>query len=136
MPEARLLPEIDYDDMLRLAQAGSQVLHDRCVALARLGGVELCLLSSLRPGEGSLVRRLPEERRPAFAGLTRDRAAGTLTLVGRAAGPEALVRLERGLSERGFTPLGSALSEGAVSVRLAPERLEDALRTAHEDFFA
>ena len=136
VPEARLLPEIDFDDMLRLARAGSQVLHDRCVELGRIGGVEIRLLSSFTADGGTVVRRLPEERRPAFAGLTRDLVAGTLTLVGRGAGPEALARLELGLSERGFPVLGSALPEGAAALRLPPERLEDALRAAHGIFFS
>ena len=136
LPEARLVPELDYDDMLRLARAGSQVLHDRCVALARACGVEIRLLSSMAAGEGSVVRRLPEERRPPYAGLTRDRTAGTLTLVGRAADAEALSRLTLCLGGRGIPVLGGAVSEGTVSVTLPPERLEGALRLAHTLFFA
>ena len=135
LPEARLLPELDYDDMLRLAKAGSQVLHDRCVALARACGVEIRLLSSFTPGEGSVVRRLPEERRPALAGLTRDRAAGTLTLVGREAGPAELSRLALALADWKIPVLGGAVSEGAVSGTLPPERLDTALRLAHNMFF-
>ena len=135
LPEARLLPEIDFDDMLRLARAGSQVLHDRCVALARAAGLEIRLLSSMTEGEGSVVRRLPEARRPPFAGLTRDRAAGTLTLVGREADADALRRLILCLGGYEIPVLGGELAEGAVSVRLAPERLDEALRPAHELFF-
>ena len=135
VPEARLLPELDFDDMLRLARAGSQVLHDRCVALARAGGTEIRLLSSLREVAGSVVRRLPEERRPAFAGLTRDRAAGTLTLVGRGATAETLEALTRGLETRGFAVLSAEAAEGENRVRLAAGTLEDALRAAHELFF-
>ena len=41
--------------MLRLAQNGAQVLHDRCVELARNYGVRIQVLSSFRPGEGTFV---------------------------------------------------------------------------------
>lgn len=136
LPEARRLAEIDYDDMLRLARAGSQVLHDRCVALARGSGTEICLLSSASESAGSVVRSLPDEARPPYAGLTRDRDAGTLTLVGKAAGAEALSRLVLLLAERKIPVLDGALAPGAVSVTLAPEQLEPALRLAHGLFFA
>lgn len=135
LPEAKLLPEIDYDDMLRLAQAGSQVLHDRSVALARSSGTEIRLLSSAVESVGSAVRALPESRRPPYAGLTRDREAGTLTLVGREAGAQALSRLVLRLAEWEIPVFGGVVGPGAVSVTLAPEHLEPALRLAHELFF-
>ena len=75
IPSARLLREIDSRDMLRLAEAGSQVLHPGSVRLAMEKTVPLWLLSSFRAGEGTRVLLLPEERRPPLAGVTRDDAA-------------------------------------------------------------
>ncbi len=135
LPEALPLREIDYEDMLLLAQAGSQVLHDRSVALARAMDLEIRLLSSFAPGEGTVVRHLPEERRPAYAGLTRDKAAGTVTLVGRGAGAGELTRLVLRLADWNIPVLDGAVREGAVSVTLPPEQLEPALRLAHAEFF-
>ena len=86
LPEARYLPAVDYEDMLRLAEAGSQVLHDRSVRLAMEQGVEITLRSSFTGEGGSVVRRLGESERPPYAGLTRNAEKGTLTLVGRDAG--------------------------------------------------
>lgn len=54
-PDARRFDRISYEDMLRLAQNGAQVLHDRCVELARNYGVRIQVLSSFRPGEGTFV---------------------------------------------------------------------------------
>lgn len=51
--------EIDYDDMLRLARQGAQVLHDRCVELAKEYGVQIQVLSSFRSGPGTIVKALP-----------------------------------------------------------------------------
>lgn len=47
--------KISYDQMLTLARQGAQVLHDRCVELAKQHGVTIQVLSSFRPGEGTLV---------------------------------------------------------------------------------
>ena len=49
---------IDYDAMLALVRAGAQVLHDRCVELAQEHNVKVRVLSSFRPGPGTLVERL------------------------------------------------------------------------------
>ena len=46
---------IGYDAMLELARQGAQVLHDRCVELARQYGVKIRVLSSFRAGPGTLV---------------------------------------------------------------------------------
>ena len=136
LPEARYLPAIDYEDMLRLAEAGSQVLHDRSVRLAMEQGVTVTLRSSFTGEGGSEVRRLPEDERPDYAGLTRSAGEGTLTLVGRAAGAEGLSRLVLALAEEGLPVLGGAIGEGFLRVRLPPERLEEGMRLCHRLFLS
>ncbi|MCR5664288.1 MAG: aspartate kinase, partial [Oscillospiraceae bacterium] len=71
LPEARFQPLIDTEDMLRLAEAGAQVLHPRAARAALEGGLELTLRSSFTDGGGTVVRRLPEALRPPYAGVTR-----------------------------------------------------------------
>ncbi len=136
LPEARYLPEIDYEDMLRLAEAGSQVLHDRSVRLAMEQGVMVTLRSSFTGGGGSVVRRLEDSERPPYAGLTRNPEAGTLTLVGREAGAEALSRLVLALAEEGLPVLGGTLGEGFLRVQLPGERLEEGMHLCHRLFLA
>ena len=46
---------IGYDEMLALARSGAQVLHDRCVELAKKHGVAITVLSSFREGGGTVV---------------------------------------------------------------------------------
>lgn len=58
-PDAVRFDTIDYDAMLTLARQGAQVLHDRCVELARMHGVQIQVLSSFRPGPGTVVKALP-----------------------------------------------------------------------------
>ena len=54
-PEAIKYKVIGYAPMLDLARQGAQVLHDRCVELGKQYGVKIRVLSSFRPGEGTLV---------------------------------------------------------------------------------
>ena len=54
-PDAVKFDKIGYEDMLTLAQSGAQVLHDRCVELAMQYKVKIQVLSSFRPGPGTMV---------------------------------------------------------------------------------
>ena len=132
---ADFLPEIDYIDMLRLARAGSQVLHSRSVELAMEYGVEIRLLSSLTGTGGSIVTALPEEERPKAAGVTRDAAVGLVTLVGREVDAGTLSALVLMLAKAGVEVLSGRAEEGAVSVKVAPEQLLPALRLIHAHIF-
>lgn len=54
-PDAVRLHRVGYDRMLRMARDGAQVLHDRCVELAKEHQVPVWVRSSFREGEGTLV---------------------------------------------------------------------------------
>ena len=54
-PDAVKFRRIGYDAMLELSRQGAQVLHDRCVELAKQYGVHVEVLSSFRGGPGTLV---------------------------------------------------------------------------------
>lgn len=55
-PDAVRYRTIGYEAMLKLAREGAQVLHDRCVELAKEHGVSIQVLSSFRPGAGTMVK--------------------------------------------------------------------------------
>lgn len=54
-PDAVKFRRISYRDMLILARQGAQVLHDRCIELGQQYGVPIQVLSSFRPGDGTMV---------------------------------------------------------------------------------
>ena len=54
-PEAVKYAAISWDTMLALTQSGAQVLHDRCVTLAKETGVIIEVLSAFRDVPGTLV---------------------------------------------------------------------------------
>ncbi|MBR5093848.1 MAG: aspartate kinase [Oscillospiraceae bacterium] len=131
IPGARLLPRIDYRDMLCLAEAGSQVLHPGSVRLAMEEGLPVHLLSSFRAGPGSLVCRLPEEARPPLVGVTRDEARSCVTLAGRDADEKLLAQLREQLEHSGIPVRESEAAEGSLRLTVAPAQLLTALELVH-----
>ena len=56
VPTARKLDEISYDDMLEMALNGAQVLHSRCVEMAKKYNIPLVVRSSMSDAEGTVVK--------------------------------------------------------------------------------
>ena len=56
-PDAVKLSEITYDRMLEMARNGAQVLHDRCVELAKKYDIPLEVLSSMERKPGTIVHK-------------------------------------------------------------------------------
>ena len=54
-PDARRFSRIGYERMLRLIENGAQVLHDRCVELARDFQLEVEVLSAFKETPGTIV---------------------------------------------------------------------------------
>lgn len=54
-PDARKYTAISYEDMLALCAEGAQVLHDRCVELARDQGICLEVCSAFSDAPGTMV---------------------------------------------------------------------------------
>lgn len=132
---ARRMNEIDFHDMLLLARAGSQVLHSRSVELAMANGVDIYLLSSAGEPGYSVVRSLGNDRRPLFAGVTKNAADSSVTLVGRGCGSHTLPELASMLSGCGVSVCGGRMGDGYAGVRVDPEQLTFALRKVHELMF-
>lgn len=133
IPSARKLPRIDLRDMLALARGGSQVLHVKSVELALVNNIDIYLLSSFEDAPASRVCRLKEAERPAYAGVTRRREEGSLSLAGKAADAAALSRMVILLSGAGIPVLSGQLEEGRASVKLAPRQLDEALALVHDE---
>lgn len=55
-PDAVKLREITYDRMLEMARDGAQVLHDRCVELAKAYGIVIEVRSAFADVAGTLVK--------------------------------------------------------------------------------
>ena len=56
-PDAIKYDTMTYDEMLTLARGGAQVLHDRCVELARQKNVVIEVRSAFHEGTGTIIGR-------------------------------------------------------------------------------
>lgn len=83
VPKARRLDKITYDEMLELASLGAKVLHNRSVELAKNYAVRLRVLSSLRPGPGTLVVQEYEDMEKIIvSGVTLDTSESKISIIG------------------------------------------------------
>ncbi len=82
VPSARKLKEVSFDEMLELASMGSQVLNNRSVELAKKYHVELEVLSSLNPVEGTVVREQAKTMEgTCIKGMTKDTAVAVISIL-------------------------------------------------------
>lgn len=103
VPQARCIPELDYDEVLELAYSGAQVLHPRAVELGRRYGVPIRVLSSFRDDDeiGTLITR-------------KERGVEELLLTGLAA-EGGYARLVLCGLEGGMRPTATVLSRLAAA---------------------
>ncbi len=80
--DARKLKEITYDEMLEFATLGAQVLHNRSVEMAKKYGVQLVVRSSLSNAEGTIVKEETRVEKMLISGVTSDKNAARISLVG------------------------------------------------------
>ncbi|MGC1952657.1 MAG: aspartate kinase [Gammaproteobacteria bacterium] len=82
VPEARRLDRVTYEEMLELASLGAKVLQIRAVEFARKYNVPLRVLSSFRPGKGTLIAEEAAMEQPLISGVTCNRDEAKLTVLG------------------------------------------------------
>jgi len=81
VPEAKQLMEITYDEMLELAAAGANVLHNRSVELAKKFNINLEVLSSLEKAPGTIVKEENTVEKMLIRGIARDNDTARIALV-------------------------------------------------------
>jgi aspartate kinase len=83
VPDARRLDRISFEEMLEMAGQGSRVLHLRSVEFAARYGVRLRVLSSFRPGHGTLIcEEDTQVEAPVVAGIAFNRDEAEITVSG------------------------------------------------------
>jgi aspartate kinase len=117
VPEARIIPQISFAEMLELASAGAQVMHARAVEIASKFGTELTVRSAFDESPdatGTLITQTPERMEElALTGLAAQ--SGQVKLVMRGLPP----------GMRTITAVLVALAESGVSVDMISEAYEE-----------
>ena len=84
VPEARILKEIDYEEMLELASYGAK-MHPRSIELGAVYNVPIYVASSFRDSPGTLIREGVKgrmEQRVKVTGIAHDPNVAKITLLG------------------------------------------------------
>jgi aspartate kinase len=103
---ARILPVIDYRDMVELAASGAQVMHPRAVEIGARHGVPIRVLSSLRDGDdgGTRIQGRSSEMEGLFlTGLAAEPAQVKLTLRGLPPTMAAMTGIMSALANEGIS---------------------------------
>jgi aspartate kinase len=132
--EARLLADIEYEQMLALASAGAGVLMPHSVETARDAGVPVHVRSSFTDQPGTWVR--PGVPARPFVGIANrlEEDHGVVTVVGteaRAAANEAMVAMH----EEGIKAALVSAGDQSVSLSTDPEQIGRAVRFLHTRLF-
>jgi len=99
---ARKLTEITYDEMLELASLGAQVLHNRCVQMAKRYGVIIEVLSSFERKSGTIVKEVLSVEEMKISGVAKDTNVARIALLGIRDEPGTAFRIFRSLSAEGI----------------------------------
>jgi aspartate kinase len=132
--DARLLADVQYDQMLALAEAGAGVLMPHSVEFARDHGVPVHVRSSFTDEEGTWVR--PDVPSRPFVGISHrvEPDHGVVTVVGtdaHAAATEEMVAMH----DEGIVTALISSGEQSVSFSVELEQIEVAVPFLHARLF-
>ncbi len=83
VPEAKKLPEINYEEMLELATYGSKVMHPRAIELGELFNIPILVASSFNNSPGTLIHGEADmELRNKVRSIAHDLDVAKITVVG------------------------------------------------------
>ena len=129
VPEARLLSRISFEEMLELAGQGSRVLHLRSVEFAAKYNVPLRVLSSFRPGSGTLIcKEETHVEAPLISGIAFNRDEAQITISGLPDTADCVARVLKPISVANIEVDMIVLATGR-------DGLKDLSFTVHRDDF-
>ncbi len=97
---ARKLEEITYDEMLELASLGAQVLHNRCVEMAKRYGVNLEVRSSYVRAPGTKVKEAVKQvEQMKISGIAKDSNVARIAIEGVPDEPGVSFKVFRALAK-------------------------------------
>jgi len=134
VPDAHRLDSVSYEDMLILALSGAAVLMPHSVDYARVKGVAVHVRSSFTHEPGTwLVEDAPNRDLVGMAHRAESET-GVITVVGDAAS-QSMVMAESALRVSGISATIADSGDHFARIEVPVERIEDAVRSVHEQFF-
>lgn len=132
------LSEITYDEMLDLATLGAKVLHNRSVEMAKKYNVPLVVRSSLNNAEGTVVKERVKMERMLISGVTADKNAARISLMGLLDKPGIAFKVFRTLAKANINIdmiLQSVGRDGKqdISFTCSTDQFDDAVKVLKEN---
>jgi aspartate kinase len=82
VPQARVIPEIAYDEMLEFAAVGASVIHPRAVEIGEAYSVDIRVRSTFSDEPGTIICRHPSmEERQKVRGIAHETDVAKVTLL-------------------------------------------------------
>jgi aspartate kinase len=138
VPDATLLPEISYDEMLELASLGAQVLHPRSVEYAKQYELTIRVRSTFDQGAGTVVKGVNElENVTPVRGVAVDMNQAKVALLAVPDVPGIAARVFGALSDHGIvvdmiTQAVRAENTNDIGFTVPRDALEKAVAVARE----
>ncbi|TAM38902.1 aspartate kinase [bacterium] len=103
-PEARMIKEITYDEMLEMASLGAQVMQARSIEVAKKFNVPLHVRSSFTNDPGTMIiKEVKKMEDVVVSGITLNKNEAKITLCGVPDKPGVAVKLFKELAEAGVS---------------------------------
>lgn len=100
VPEASLIPQITYEEMLEMAATGAKVLQLRSVEYGRNHGVVIHVKCSFTNAAGTVVKEADMTmEQPIISGVTHDTSEGKITIFGVPDKPGIATKVFKPLAE-------------------------------------
>ncbi|MDD3725767.1 MAG: aspartate kinase [Candidatus Ratteibacteria bacterium] len=80
VPEARLIPEISYDEMLEMASAGAKVMQSRAVEFAKRYNIPFAVKATFGKGGGTMVKEIALKEGAAVSSVSLDEKQVKITI--------------------------------------------------------
>jgi aspartate kinase len=137
VPEARIIAEIGFDEMLEMASAGAQVMHARAIEIAAKFGMDVWVGSSFdatEKGLGTRITRAPHRMEElALTGIASHGGQAKLVLRGLPSGLASATTLVVALAEAGvsldmITEAAEAGDRVQIAVTVSEAQIEAAQR--------
>jgi aspartate kinase len=129
VPDARRLERLSFEEMLELAGQGSRVLHLRSVEFAAKYNVPLRVLSSFRPGPGTLIcKEDTNVEAPLISGIAFNRDEAQLTVSGLPDTLDSICRVLKPISD-------ASIEVDMIVLATGRDGTKDLSFTVHRDDF-
>ncbi len=127
VPDAKLIPELSYEEASELAYSGASILHPRTVEPVRQSGIKIAIKNTLNPdAPGSLIKKNAPQTVNIVKSVshTIDIAILKVYASGVGARQGILAQIAGSLSDAGINIKSVVTSQTCISLLLAPKDIE------------